>query len=137
MSRLPSSFDDSSDRRLVPIFDRVVQQCHEQPQVPLGALLTTGAVILAGKSLQLGQKKDAQRWFRYRVGFQGFTILALVIGGYIYGSNTTFKEKEELRLSKIEEQKQRDNEWIRKLEQREKMSLWQQQQRQQKSEQEK
>ncbi len=85
--------------------------------MPLGALLTTGAVILAAKSLRAGHRKDAQKWFRYRVGFQGATIVALVVGGYYYGTvdPSTKRANEDILKEKA---KLRERLWIEELERR-------------------
>lgn len=85
--------------------------------MPLGTLATTVAVILAARSLRSGNRPGAQKWFRYRVGFQGFTIAALVVGGMLYGRDTqeTRKSKEdEMR----EKSKIRERLWIEELERR-------------------
>lgn len=85
--------------------------------MPLGTLATTVAVILAAKSLRIGNRPGAQKWFRYRVAFQGFTIAALVVGGLVYGRGTEQARKtreEELR----EKAKLREKLWIEELERR-------------------
>ncbi|CEP22403.1 hypothetical protein BN1211_2761 [Cyberlindnera jadinii] len=117
MSRVPSSFDDQNEYRQLDFIQKCVKNCKEQPLVPLGTLATTVAVILAAKSLRIGNRPGAQKWFRYRVAFQGFTIAALVVGGLVYGRGTEQARKtreEELR----EKAKLREKLWIEELERR-------------------
>jgi hypothetical protein len=113
---LPYRHTDNDPRQL-DFIDKCIKNCKEQPLVPLGTLATTVAVILAAKSLRVGNRPGAQKWFRYRVGFQGFTIAALVVGGIIYGRDTQDAHKsreEELR----EKAKLREKLWIEELERR-------------------
>lgn len=103
--------------RQLDFIQKCVKNCKEQPLVPLGTLATTVAVILAAKSLRIGNRPGAQKWFRYRVAFQGFTIAALVVGGLVYGRGTEQARKtreEELR----EKAKLREKLWIEELERR-------------------
>ena len=79
--------------------------------------MTTGAVILAAKSIRTGHRKDAQKWFRYRVGFQGFTILALVVGGWYYNTGDGSKKREQEVILR-EKAKMREKLWIEELERR-------------------
>ncbi|CAM9018753.1 unnamed protein product [Wickerhamomyces anomalus] len=110
MSRIPSSFD-------VDFIEKCIKNCKEQPLVPLGTLATCIAVGLAAHSVRIGNRKGAQKWFRYRVGFQGFTIAALVVGGFIYGKDNV--EKKKTREEQLHEKaKLREKLWIEELERR-------------------
>lgn len=113
----PGSRRPLTNLRQLDFIDKCIKNCKEQPLVPLGTLATTVAVILAAKSLRVGNRPGAQKWFRYRVGFQGFTIAALVIGGIVYGRETqdTRKSKEEELREKA---KLRERLWIEELEKR-------------------
>lgn len=103
--------------RQLDFLEKCVKNCKEQPFVPLGTLATTVAVILAAKALRQGNRPGAQKWFRYRVGLQGFTIAALVVGGIVYGRDTqeTRKTKDEQLKDKA---KMREKLWIEELERR-------------------
>jgi len=57
----------------------------ENPWVPLGTLVTTGALVMAAVRLRQGNSKKFQVWLRFRVGFQALTIFAILGGLYKYG----------------------------------------------------
>ena len=85
--------------------------------VSTGVLLTCGAVTMAIKSIRNGNRAAAQKWFRYRVVFQAFTIAVLVTGGIFYGnkSKASIRSREELLAEKA---KIRERLWIEELEKR-------------------
>lgn len=94
--------------------DKMVRHCKEQPLVPLGCLLTTGALLLSGRSIRQGDFKGANRMFVWRVALQGFTLVALVGGSYYMGINERWKvdRDEELRKKAAVREKM----WIEELE---------------------
>lgn len=117
MSGLPSSFDSkepSVDE--LPFLEKIKFHCKQQPLVPLGAVLTTGAVILAAENVRTGNKKKAQTWFRWRVGLQAATLVALVTGSFIYGASLKEQKSEEEKMR--EKAKMRERLWIQELERR-------------------
>ncbi|CAI4643148.1 BAH_G0039480.mRNA.1.CDS.1 [Saccharomyces cerevisiae] len=118
MSRMPSSFDVTErDLDDMTFGERIIYHCKKQPLVPIGCLLTTGAVILAAQNVRLGNKWKAQYYFRWRVGLQAATLVALVAGSFIYGaSGKELKAKEEQLKEKA---KMREKLWIQELERRE------------------
>lgn len=117
MSHLPSSFDGTEqDAEEMPFMEKLVFHCKQQPLVPLGTLMTTGAVILAAQNVRSGNKKKAQKYFRWRVGLQGLTLVALVAGSFIYG--TSHKEQKAKEEQLREKAKMREQLWIQELERR-------------------
>lgn len=100
----------------LPFLEKVKFHCKQQPLVPLGALLTTGAVVLAAQNVRIGNKKRAQVWFRWRVGLQAATLVALVAGSFIYGTSVTEKKSQEEAMR--EKAKMRELLWIQELERR-------------------
>lgn len=118
-NRTPSSFDGLvvSPVDEIDFIDKCIQNCKEQPFVPLGTLATCVAVTLAAKNLRVGNRDLAQKWFRWRVGFQGFTIAALVVGGLLYGKDSMEKKKTHDELA-LEKAKLRERLWIEELERR-------------------
>ncbi|CCH43964.1 putative membrane protein [Wickerhamomyces ciferrii] len=116
MSKIPSSFDNR-DVAEVDFIDKCIKNCKEQPFVPLGTLATCVAVGLAAHSIRIGNKQGAQKWFRYRVAFQGFTIAALVVGGLVYGKDN-YERKKSREEAIHEKAKLREKLWIEELERR-------------------
>ncbi|GJJ10501.1 hypothetical protein Clacol_004727 [Clathrus columnatus] len=54
----------------------------EQPLIPLGVLATCVAFAGASRQMRAGNKESFNRWLRFRVIAQGFTVAAAVVGGW-------------------------------------------------------
>lgn len=99
------------------VLEKLVYRSKQQPLVPLGCLATTAAVIMAAKGVRTGNAPKAQFWFRWRVGLQGFTLIALVFGSIYYDKAFSAAQKTEEELA-IEKAKIREKLWIEELERR-------------------
>lgn len=121
MTNLPSSFDRTLDTDEMSFWERMKFHCKRQPLVPIGAILTTGALVLAAQNLRKGNQVRAQSFFRWRVGLQSFTLLALVAGSFFYGSNKIQQTGNDEKLR--EKAKVRERMWLRELERRDQLML--------------
>ncbi|EGW32224.1 mitochondrial protein [Spathaspora passalidarum NRRL Y-27907] len=115
-TRLPSSvsFDEEEEE---DFFKKIWARCKENPFVPAGTLATTGAITLAAFSMHKGNRKKTNIYYRYRVLFQGLTLVALVVGGLFFQKEAqgSQKSKEDLLREKA---KKREQLWIEELERR-------------------
>lgn len=117
MSQIPSSFDlTKKELEEKTFWERIKLHCSEQPLVPIGAILTSAAVVLAAQNIRIGNQRRAQYYFRWRVGLQGATLIALVAGSFIYGSATISEKTKQEQLR--EKAKLREELWIKELERR-------------------
>ncbi|MBW0554115.1 hypothetical protein O181_093830 [Austropuccinia psidii MF-1] len=96
---------DINEEDEISTFDRFSKKFKDQPLVPIGAGATTIALLGAGRAIQQGQSQQFNLWCRYRVIFQGLTILA-ALGGSLYYN----KERQDTNKLAIEEDRirQRD-----------------------------
>jgi hypothetical protein len=101
------------------VMEKIIYRSKQQPFVPLGCLATTIAVIMAAKGVRTGNAPKAQFWFRWRVGLQGLTLVALVFGSIYYDKAFTELKKTEEELA-IEKANIREKLWIEELERRDK-----------------
>ncbi|KAK9473271.1 hypoxia induced protein conserved region-domain-containing protein, partial [Dipodascopsis tothii] len=112
---VPSSFDIYEQEQAVRElqgFDRIWYQCKAQPLVPIGCLLTTGALVASARAIRSGQSAKANRMFTARVVFQGLTIAALVAGSVVINNGPQESEAErEARKSEM-----RKKLWLEELE---------------------
>lgn len=101
----------------------------EEPLVPLGmtklpsltvlnspgVLGTCAALLGAQRALRRGNSRRANRFFRYRVYAQGFTVLALVVGGFMYGNERRAGRSQREQMA-AQLAKTRRDEWLNELE---------------------
>ncbi|KAK9450917.1 hypoxia induced protein conserved region-domain-containing protein [Limtongia smithiae] len=111
----PSSFDPYDPEDVVQNltgWSKLWYKCKAEPLVPIGVLLTTGALIKSAIAIRRGNHKQANRFFTARVVFQGCTIAAL-IGGSYYMQSKMGKSKAELDAEKAARRKEL---WLEELE---------------------
>ncbi|GAA5825790.1 hypothetical protein JCM11251_000370 [Rhodosporidiobolus azoricus] len=63
--------------------EKLIRKLKEEPLVPLGCAATVWALLAASSALQKGNRTQFNKFLRYRVAAQGFTVVA-ALGGSIY-----------------------------------------------------
>lgn len=64
--------------------EKFIRKFKENPLVPIGCLMTAGALSFGLYSFKKGKTKLSQTMMRARIAAQGFTVFAL-IGGVLWG----------------------------------------------------
>lgn len=103
----------SSEPEMEKVSAKIARKCKQQPLVPIGIAMTSGALYLAGRALRQGQSRLANKMFVWRVVFQAFTVAALVGGGFYYGRNPTHVDRQTALMNTA---KEREQLWIQELE---------------------
>lgn len=114
-NELPSSM--ATDLDDMSVIEKLVFRSKQQPLVPLGCLATTVAVAMAAKGVRTGDAPKAQFWFRWRVGLQGATLIALVFGSFYFDRAFTAQQEEQIDIDE-QKAKLREKLWIEELERR-------------------
>ncbi|CAO1616883.1 unnamed protein product [Parajaminaea phylloscopi] len=66
--------------------EKLIRKLKQEPLVPIGSLLTIGALTVASHYLRTGNRASFNRALRWRIYFQGLTVVAAIGGVYYYGS---------------------------------------------------
>lgn len=85
MSGLPPSSKSESEHDAESQYERLTRKFKEEPLVPIGILGTCAALFGASVAIRKGNQQNANRYFRWRIYAQGFTVLAMVAGSVYYG----------------------------------------------------
>ncbi|KAL7748064.1 palmitoyltransferase akr1 [Sorochytrium milnesiophthora] len=89
-SSMPYQADES-------FMQRVKRKSMEEPLVPIGLGLTVAALTRGIVAWRQGDSKMSQQMMRARVGAQGFTVLALLAGAFVYN-----QKRDEARAAQTE-----------------------------------
>ncbi|KAH8881662.1 hypothetical protein GQ53DRAFT_832164 [Thozetella sp. PMI_491] len=114
---LPSSFDGNEDFYNENAFQKITRRIKEEPLVPIGCILTVAAFTNAWRASRRGDHAQVQRMFRARVAAQGFTVVAICVGG-MYFAEDRKKQKELRKLKEAQEAEEKRLRWIKELETR-------------------
>ncbi len=112
---LPSSFDGDADFYNESIFKKIGRRLKEEPLIPLGMGVTCWALYNAQQSIRSGNSVKTNRFFRYRLYAQGFTLVAM-IGGTLYYKSDRLKRKEYVKMKDKQKEQEKREQWIRELE---------------------
>lgn len=82
--------------------EKAWRKFREQPLVPIGTLVTCGALIMATVKMRRGDSQSLNNWLRVRVIAQGATIAAVCAGTYALGSTVGEETKQTKQLDEIQ-----------------------------------
>ena len=85
MATLPPSSKPATEMDDESKYERLTRKFRQEPLVPLGILATCGALLGASVALRSGNQRSANKYFRWRIYAQGFTVLAMVAGSVYFG----------------------------------------------------
>jgi len=60
--------------------EKALRKLKEQPFVPIGAVATTGALVMAMVQMKRGNSRSLNNWLRVRVIAQSLTVAAICVG---------------------------------------------------------
>ena len=112
---LPSSFDGDVDFYNENRFQKFTRRLKEEPLIPVGIALTCWALYNAQQSMRTGNSVKTNRFFRYRLYAQSFTLVAMV-GGSLYYKSDRLKRGEYVKLKEKQKAQEKREKWIRELE---------------------
>ena len=112
---LPSSFDDDVDFYDENRFRKFTRRLKEEPLIPFGIAITCWALYNAQQSMRTGNSVKTNRFFRYRLYAQSFTLVAMV-GGSLYYKSDRLKRGEYVKLKEKQKAQEKREKWIRELE---------------------
>lgn len=80
LTALENNFYDEINNNKQRTWDKLKKIVKYNPFVPVGMLITVGVLFNGIQAMRKNDREKSQRMMRYRVGAQGGTIIALVIG---------------------------------------------------------
>lgn len=112
---MPSSFDGDVDFYNENRFRKFARRLKEEPLIPFGIGITCWALYNAQQSMRTGNSVKTNRFFRYRLYAQAFTLVAMVAGSLYYKSDR-LKRGEYVKLKEKQKAQEKREKWIRELE---------------------
>ncbi|KAG1886742.1 hypoxia induced protein conserved region-domain-containing protein [Suillus subluteus] len=82
--------------------EKAWRKFREQPLVPIGILVTCGALIMAALKMRRGDSQSLNNWLRVRVIAQGATIAAVCAGTYAMNSNVGDETRQTRQIDEIQ-----------------------------------
>ncbi|XP_072024966.1 HIG1 domain family member 2A, mitochondrial-like [Amphiura filiformis] len=82
----PRELDDFISMRPLTFKEKLIMKTKENPFVPIGGALTVVALSMGIFNLYKGDSRKQQLMMRFRIGAQGFTVAALLLGVVYHNS---------------------------------------------------
>ncbi|CAB4419276.1 unnamed protein product [Rhizophagus irregularis] len=89
-----SSSNAQSQIKYESLNRRIIRKFKEQPLIPLGMFATVFALVGATIGFTRGDSTTMQRFLRFRVAAQGFTVVALAGAPVYYQINRYIKKNQ-------------------------------------------
>ena len=101
----------------------------EEPLVPFGIAITCLALYRASRSIRARRQAETNKYFRYRIYAQGFTLACIYVGSIRYADDRKKRKEFEGALAEKKATEKREQ-WIKELEARERDDMEARQRRQ-------
>lgn len=111
MNSLPPSSKSEQQFEQESQYERLTRKFKEEPFVPVGILATCTALFGASVALRRGHQSSANKFFRWRIYAQGFTVLAMVGGSVYYGDTRAEAKQLKNEAEKVKAREARDR-WL-------------------------
>lgn len=111
MNSLPPSSKSEQQHEQESQYERLTRKFKEEPFVPLGILATCTALFGASVALRKGNQNNANKFFRWRIYAQGFTVAAMVAGSVYYGDTRVEAKRAKDAAEKVKAREARDR-WL-------------------------
>lgn len=108
---LPPSSKTEQEHESESQYERLTRKFKEEPLVPIGILGTCVALFGASVAIRKGNQQNANKYFRWRIYAQGFTVLAMVAGSVYYGDTRAEAKTTKQETEKVKARAARDR-WL-------------------------
>ncbi|CCG82361.1 Altered inheritance of mitochondria protein 31, mitochondrial [Taphrina deformans PYCC 5710] len=114
MNALPPSSKTEQQVSDESSYERATRKIREEPLVPVGILATCVTLFGASVALRRGNQGSANKFFRWRIYAQGFTVAAMVAGSVYYGDTRVEAKREKEERERVRAVEARDR-WLADL----------------------
>ncbi|BFZ53339.1 hypothetical protein PYCC9005_000362 [Savitreella phatthalungensis] len=114
MASLPPSSKSPEEVVQESKYERLTRKFRQEPLVPVGLVATCAALFGASVAIRKGNQNSANKYFRWRIYAQGFTVVAMVAGSVFYGEARAEEKQKKQEAERLKSQQARER-WLADL----------------------